>query len=423
MRLRGTPLPLVSGSDVDLLVADQVNEDVQLDFKATLYKDRSGATAVPPDKAAIALCKDVTSMANARGGVIVCGMAANKGVASKVVGVAPASIDAEKLWMDAILTQRVQPIIPGILAREVTVASGEKVVLIGVPASLSRPHAFTPAPREPPQWWRRGLAGNLPMDVTDLRALFLEMGTWERDAAEWREERFRRLRNGLGVPRLSSRPTIVVHFQPLGSPRNPITKPPGAPGALPLWLANFLPLQAVGGFVVRPNIDGWLLTVSVPEVATHHVQVFRATGAVEIRMDAGQGLIAGKNTSGHPHLLGVGIERLLARTVKATFLWSELMAVEGPHLVSVRLAGVQNATFSADGIQALHFGDHAIDRQVIDLPNLLVDSPPADVCEAMQSMLDALWQAAGWGESPFRGSRDAAAFAEDVNARTWRNHQ
>lgn len=419
MRLRGKAIPIVMGADIEQLVADSVNEDARLDFKTTMYKHRGAATPVTADKAAIALCKDVTSMANARGGVIVCGVAATSGMASAVVGVPHTDIDAEKLWIDNILGQRVFPKIPGVHAHEVTCSSGNRVLLIGVPASLARPHAFTPATSAPPQWWRRGLAGNVPMDVTELRSLFLEMAGWERDAATWRDQRLRHLADGVGVPRISSRPTLVLHLQPLGGPREAIAEPPGTPEALPLWLRNFLP-TVVGGLLARPNIDGWQLVARVTDAACHHVQVFRSTGAVEVRIDCAHQLTLGTNTSGGVYLNGPALEHRLVSIVKAMFLWAERMGVEGPFLVSARLLGVMGATLSGDGVEAVLAGDNSIDRSQIELPSLLVESATVDVVATLKSMRDALWQAAGWEVSPLGQSNGGPSYAAAINATTWR---
>lgn len=419
MRLRGKLLPLVTAADIDLLVADGVNEDVRLDFKMTMYRYRGAHTAVAADKAALALCKDVTAMANAHGGVIVCGVAETGGVASAVQGVPAAEIDAEKRWIDATLGQRVAPKIPGVQLHEVTTTSGARVLLIGVPASLARPHAFTPAPSEPPQWWRRGLAGNVPMDVTELRSLFLEMSGWERDAAVWRDQRFRLLADGVGVPRLSRGPTLVMHLQPLGGPRDAIEEPPGTRGAPPVWLMNFLPAM-IGGMDARPNIDGWQLVARVADIASHHAQVFRASGAVEVRIDCAHRLTVGTNPSGGAYLNGPALELQLARTLKAMFLWADRMGLEGPFLVSARLLNVNGARLSGDGVEALFAGDYSIDRPDIELQPLIAESATVDVPAALRPMRNALWQAAGWEASPLDRAGGGAAYAAEVNAMTWK---
>lgn len=421
MRLRGKAIPLVTAADIDQLVADSVNEDVRLDFKTTMYRHRGTGTPVPADKAAVALCKDVASMANARGGVIVCGVAATSGIASAVVGVPHADIDAEKLWIDNILGQRVSPKIPGVHVREVACSSGDRVLLIGVPSSLARPHAFTPATSEPPQWWRRGLAGNVPMDVAELRSLFLEMSGWERDAAVWREDRMRHLTGGVGVPPILRRPTLIVHMQPLGGPRAAIAEPPGMRESLPLWLRNFLP-PMVGGMMARPNIDGWLLVARLTDSACHHAQVFRASGAVEVRVDCGPQQMPGTNpTNGGMYFNGAALELRLSRTVKSAFLWAERMGLEGPFLVSARLLNVNGATLAGEGLQAVLAGDLCIDRPDIELPQLLVESAAFDVATALDPMRDALWQAAGWDASPVRGANGIPSYAHEVNATTWRD--
>jgi hypothetical protein len=129
--LLGAPIAEFTAEDVARLVAEQVKETDELDFKATLYgKD---------DDAKAELCKDIAGLCNHRGGAILLGVSDKDAVANGCPEVALS--DAEVRRMRSIVASGAAPhaafdirAIPGTQA-------GHGFYLLLVEPSPLRPHA------------------------------------------------------------------------------------------------------------------------------------------------------------------------------------------------------------------------------------------------------------------------------------------
>lgn len=129
--LLGSPIAEFTAADVARLVAEQVKETDELDFKATLYgKD---------DAAKAELCKDIAGLCNHRGGAILLGVGDKDAVAHGCPEVELS--DAEERRMRSTIASGIAP--PA--AFEIRAIPGEKAgrgfYLLLAEQSASRPHA------------------------------------------------------------------------------------------------------------------------------------------------------------------------------------------------------------------------------------------------------------------------------------------
>lgn len=131
--LGGSIDPSLPGEAIDRLVAEGVAEFEQLDFKREMYK------ADPTGRAELA--KDVAAFANQVGGLLVCGVADVKGVASKTMPW-PAS-DADVRHVHSVVATYCSPL-PHVEAFVVTSTAGaDGYLLIAVAPSPWGPHAVS----------------------------------------------------------------------------------------------------------------------------------------------------------------------------------------------------------------------------------------------------------------------------------------
>ena len=115
------------------MVAREVAEDLSLEFKREPYASN--------DKGKQELLKDVASMANAAGGLIILGIAEEEGRASALM---PLALDeSERLRMVGVLTQGIAPLVRDLTIVEVADPSDptQGAFLIMVPSSMDAPHA------------------------------------------------------------------------------------------------------------------------------------------------------------------------------------------------------------------------------------------------------------------------------------------
>lgn len=138
-RLTGEVVDATTWAGLQKLVAEQVPESSELDFKVDAYDGQPAQGGRPKQDE---FRKDVTALANARGGVIVLGMAETDGVASLVKGIG-GSLEQHEGRLRSWIRSRVEPYLDGVEIRCVQ-GSGLGCILVLVAQSPRRPHAVVP---------------------------------------------------------------------------------------------------------------------------------------------------------------------------------------------------------------------------------------------------------------------------------------
>jgi hypothetical protein len=120
-------------ADLQALVETGAKETLSLQLKGPRALEKSEAGALE-------ISKEVSSFANAAGGVIVYGMSAENGAAARLEGIDPASFSRE--WLDQAITTGIQRGIDGlqITTLELESRPGKVVYLVEVPESSRAPH-------------------------------------------------------------------------------------------------------------------------------------------------------------------------------------------------------------------------------------------------------------------------------------------
>ncbi len=181
------------------LCDDHVAEDVDLDFKS---QDAYTANAEGLDE----LAKDVTALANARGGLIVVGIAEDSQGCADKLSLVPVS-DKKVTQMTGGLRARIVPYLPDVSIRTVEDApgSGKGFILISVPGSALAPHAVRMTTRPSYSFARRVGRTTAWLEESEIAALYRDRF---RLAAEHREKVAAVLRKGMEW-RAGSRPEMV----------------------------------------------------------------------------------------------------------------------------------------------------------------------------------------------------------------------
>lgn len=136
--LTGEPIEETSPAGIQRLVDEQVPEGDQLDYKQDAYDGASGKNDKRDE-----LRKDVTALANGRGGVLVLGVADNRGIPTKVLGL-QADLEATEGRIRQVLASSVEPYLE-VETVPIRGSSAEPTcLLIVVPRSSRRPHSVRP---------------------------------------------------------------------------------------------------------------------------------------------------------------------------------------------------------------------------------------------------------------------------------------
>lgn len=154
-RVTGEAIDSTSLAGVQKMVTDQVPESSQLDFKVDAYDGQPKQGGRPKQDE---FRKDVTALANARGGVLLLGMAEVDGVASHVAGVS-GSFEAHEGRLRSLLQSRIEPYLEGVEIKCIRGAGtsgrvgavnarpfspGTSCIVVLIPPSPRRPHAVVP---------------------------------------------------------------------------------------------------------------------------------------------------------------------------------------------------------------------------------------------------------------------------------------
>jgi hypothetical protein len=236
------------------------------------------------------------------------------------------------------------------------------------------------------RFYGRGSGGRYELDVEEIRIGFLAAETAAERARGFRRERLAAIEAGEAPLRLAS-PLIAFHAIPL-TPWTGWGQVIEAPGALRQQLPTLLGDRAQG---VRFTLDGWLALV--PDAA--FVQLFR-WGAIE-------SVAALKWFVRDGRISGGTVENSVITAYKEYSKFFAWAGIDPPIALGLALVGVHGLTlFAGSGLlsQPPVFAARGFDRDLVAVPETVVDDlqQPPDV--ALRPLFDALWNAAGWSRSP-----------------------
>lgn len=378
------PFKEINADDLQALIDNSIPESRSIDYKSSLPGRR--------DEDKREFLGDVSSFANASGGHLVYGMIEEKGLPTSFSGMSINDPDAEKLRLENLLRDCVMPRLQGIQVGVVQLPTGAQAFIIRVPTSWNKPHVV-----EHGNHWRfysRNSSGKYPLDVLELRSLFLQSGTVTERIRLFRDERLGSIvADQTPVPmELGAR--MVLHLIPIASAESPKTYALGEAVQLPHSVTP------IGGQVGdrRYNLDGFLVAAGEegrPNRA--YTQIFR-NGIIEA-VDCG--ILGRLGTQKRIHS-----RRLELDLIKAVFQYLEFqqkIAASAPIAVSLSFVGVRDYSMAVFGsLNAWGQPTYTIDRDTIICPDILLDAFPVDqetVARALKPAFDAVWNSTGWPES------------------------
>jgi hypothetical protein len=127
--------------------------------------------------------------------------------------------------------------------------------------------------------------------------------------------------------------------------------------------------------------------ISEDGTSSSYVQIFR-NGAIEA-VDCD--IVFNKKIS-------PGYEKILICALKRFLEFQKNLGVEPPIIIMLSLLGVANRTIEVHA----PFGNrkpHQIDRDVLLVPEVMIESFDCKPSEVMKPIFDAIWNAAGWPRS------------------------
>jgi hypothetical protein len=160
MVFRGKRLSEITEQDLQRLVDDEVQERDTIEYKSTMYGNS--------DEDKREMLRDITSMANHRGGYMIIGIEEDKeGIPVKLVGIDPGN-HVERVT-DSCL-DNVDKRIIGLEVKDVTLSSGGLAVIVSIPESMTAPHMITYKGLN--QFWKRHGRQKEKMTIDEIGEAF-----------------------------------------------------------------------------------------------------------------------------------------------------------------------------------------------------------------------------------------------------------
>ena len=375
------PIEQVVEADLRTLIENQVSER-----KTVEYKQALPGKSNEEKKEFLA---DVSSFANASGGHLVYGMKEEGGLPVELCGLDVDDPDSTVNALDGSIRDGVKPRIPGVVVWPVRLESGKVAVVIHLPRSFASPHMVTYGGSS--RFFARTSNGKEQLDVEQIRAAFLMSDKTAERVRDFRLDRIAKIRaDDTPVP-LVQGARIVLHVVPLAALSSLAQIDLQSIPLLSREL-HLIPLGLVTGWDGRFNLEGYVRYVRGDDRCLAYVQIFR-NGALET---VDTSLAPHSGSRGHLQAARLGADVI----EKLGYYFSSLAAlgVDVPLAVMISLLGVKGYEIGPQETAWMR-GVGRLDRDVVLIPEVLLESFDVDITQLMKQSFDIMWNAAGWARS------------------------
>jgi hypothetical protein len=377
------PIEQVVEADLRALIENQVSERKTIEYKQALpgrsEGDRKGFLG------------DVSSFANASGGHLVYGMKEGGGLPIELCGLDVVDVDSMVAALDNSIRDGIKPRIPGVIVWPVPLAGAKKAIVIRIPKGFASPHMVTYANTS--RFYARNSNGKYQLDVDEIRAAFLLSDKLAERIREFRLDRVAKIRADDTPVLLVQGARIVLHVVPVAA-FSSLAQIDVQSVAVVSRELQLIPLGRAVGTDGRFNLEGYIrYTRSRDEhYASAYLQIFR-NGALET-VDTS---LASHSGAGGD-LQGANLKAQVLE--KLGYYLSSLMrlGVDVPLAVMISLLGVKGYRIGPRETGLMR-GLGLFDRDVVLVPEVLLESFDTDITSLMKQPFDVVWNAAGWAYS------------------------
>ncbi len=369
----------ITEEDLQALIDNSVLESKSIEYKQSL----PGSS----DSEKKEFLADVSSFANASGGNLVYGIIEDRNtrVPEILEGLTIKNADQEISRLDSMIRDGIEPRMLGIIIKPIKLSNSKTALIIRIPKSWISPHRVSFKGHD--KFYSRSTNGKYPLDVAELRVAFNLSETTTERIRKFREDRISKIFASETPVPFYDTGKIVLHLIPIMS-LNPaqsygINKTASHP-------EKMRPINSSGGYH-RYNLDGFLTHSGGRAGKSHsYVQLFRS-GIIE----AVEGLIL-KRHEESLLIPSATYERELIESLSSYLSLLKELNVELPIFVFLALLGVEGYSMSYDrGLFPIDEEIHTIDRDVLLLPGIFIESYDVIAEDVLRPCFDSVWNACG----------------------------
>ena len=362
----------------------QLQSNAVLEGKTIEYKQQLPGGADADRKEFLA---DVSSFANTSGGDLIFGITEENGSPKSIDGVGIENIDEEIRKYENIIRDGIEPRIV-FATHHISLPDKKSVIIFRVNKSWNGPHRVTYKGHD--KFYARNSAGKYSLDINELKIAFNLSQTLTEQISKFKIERISQLvANNLPLPFYDGG-KIVLHLIPLESfnpnlsiDLNPIISHP----------EKLRPIYA-SGWSHRINLEGVLSYSGGRNDKSHsYIQLYR-NGIVE----AVEGLILSAERESKI-IPSITYELELINSLVELLKIEKELGVNVPIAVFLTLIGVKDYEMGVDRGRFWHNEYYKIDREILQLPETIIDSYDTDPKDILRPMFDLIWNTCGFKRS------------------------
>jgi len=370
------------------IVADELIEAKKREYKQSLPANLND------DK--ISFLAEVTSLANTIGGDLIYGIQKNAGTGKyELIGINIPDVDKEIQRLESILRDGIQPRILGLNILPIPIEESRCALIVRVGKSFIGPHRVTFRGHD--KFYARNTNGKYQMDVSELRLAFNFSESAERKIREFHLDRIAKINaNETPVPFIEGA-KIVTHLIPISSfyadqnydlsyfYEHPMEL---VPVTAPSWQCTY-------------NLEGLFSYFRQEKESTFvYLQLFR-NGAIE-EVEGG----SLRPEDGRKLIFSGTLESELKSAVTRYINILRKLGVEPNLLYYLSFLGIRSYTMAGPHAFEKWPGEvHEIVDDVIDMPEILIETFDIAADQLLKPSFDRLWNACGYPFCPSYGKR------------------
>ena len=368
---------------IELTDLEQLQSNAVLEGKTIEYKKQLPTNSDADRKEFLA---DISSFANASGGDLIFGITEENGSPKSINGVEIENVDEEIRKYENIIRDGIESKI--VFATRAVNVSGKKFVfLFRINKSWTGPHRVIYKGHD--KFYSRNSAGKYALDTNELKIAFSISQTLTEQISKFKVERISQLvADNLPLPFYDGG-KIVLHLIPLESfspshniDLNPIISNP----------AKLKPIYT-SGWSHRINLEGILSYSGGSNDKSHsYIQLYR-NGIIE----AVEGLMLSTERE-KKYIPSVTYELELIKSLGEFLNLAKELGINMPIVIFLTLIGIKGYEMAVD---RMRFWDdyYKIDRDILQLPETIIESYDTEPKDILRPMFDLVWNACGFKRS------------------------
>ncbi|MFH7325275.1 helix-turn-helix domain-containing protein [Desulfurivibrio sp. C05AmB] len=332
------------------------------------------------DRDKIRFLSTVSSFANSSGGDIVYGIQEAEGKPVSANGVNVKNIDQEKLRLEQLIRNGIEPSIPNVQIHTIHIAEDRYIVVIRPHKSWSSPHRVSL--NDHSKFYGRNSAGRYPFDVGELKTAFLLTENISNRIRNFKAERITAVYSNSTPYPLKNGARVMMHFIPLSSFSQQDFL---SIDECRTQQTNLRPLGG-SGWNSRINLDGFLnYSGGVDGSCEAYTQLYR-TGVIET-------VCTIEPWNDQLIIPSTWIEEQILSTFPMYLRSYEALSVETPFFVFLTFIGVKEYNFA---VKYSPFRQtNTVDLDLIQLPEIIIETYDTEAQTILRPLFDMVWNA--WG--------------------------